>query len=962
MRTDGSFPARRIPLLSFALLACLAVTACEGDDGDDGPPGPPGPPGSPPLSNQLEQGDEPPGVSFQILDLNGGTGSNGKFLPGDTITVHFRARMDDGTDWDLSQLASGRVLVSGPTFNYQRVIAEQTDVLTRSVRKNDGSYTYTFANPIPDTYLAPLNDTPSFGVEDGELTGQPLLSGTYTVGLYGYWEFFIDGESERDVGNAVEDFLLGDGSGALASREVVKQDNCNQCHGELQAHGGQRQLVTLCLMCHTSGSEDRNVASAAGGTPGASIDFRIMIHKIHAGKHLPSVLGVTTNPDGSRKYDAPPEPYQLVGFNNSVIDFSHVGFPVWPNGLVALPRDSGYSSLGSTQQGQENTIRMGPANCLVCHGDPDEGGPLTAPTQGGVAFSQPSRNACGSCHTDVIWGQPYTANLQTMGPQANNANCTLCHGAQGQPLSVKDAHLHPLKNPLFNQGFNVEVTAIGAEGGTGAVQPGQKLEVTFSIKDDEGTTTAPGASDSLSLAISGPTGNYNVLHSSGFPIAKLSGSQPYTTTLPELIQLELVGTSTAALNSFQTARFPHWNVTGALTTVRVVTALGASTNLAVAATAPSNFIDVASAAGFARNDYIVLDPGNAAKEYMRIQWVDGNRLWFAAIGATSYPPGLRQSHSVNAVVQKVTLVSKTASLPTPDYMLDALTGTITELIEFGTGNDVLVDSTVDYVLPAAYPLTFNASPDLGDAWGKWTGKPLVDGTYSLALWGSRTLTLDLHGESNSYRATSSGPTADFLVGSAGTLEPYELISSADNCNACHQEVGFHGWGRKGFQTCVVCHGAAGAEDRPPYVAANAPDTTGALVDFRTMLHKVHMGADLANASTYLLNGFGSGAYPNNFTSHFYDEVEFPRLPGGVRNCAACHGDDNDAWKQPADNTHPTVQLQPYLRWGPVCSACHDGSEAQAHITVQTAPGGVESCGVCHSTGKEWHVEKMHKTY
>jgi hypothetical protein len=80
-------------------------------------------------------------------------------------------------------------------------------------------------------------------------------------------------------------------------------------------------------------------------------------------------------------------------------------------------------------------------------------------------------------------------------------------------------------------------------------------------------------------------------------------------------------------------------------------------------------------------------------------------------------------------------------------------------------------------MPATYPLALNASPGLGEESGEWTGKPLVDGTYSLGIWSARTLTLDLYGESNSYKSTSDSKNVDFLVGSATTEEPYALIAS-----------------------------------------------------------------------------------------------------------------------------------------------------------------------------------------
>ena len=115
-------------------------------------------------------------------------------------------------------------------------------------------------------------------------------------------------QSPRDVGNAAADFLLGDTADARCRARSSRSENCNQCHASLRAHGGTRQDVKLCVLCHTSGAEDRNGA-VAGGTPGVSVDFKVMIHKIHNGEHLPSVLGVATNADGTRDYDATPQPY-----------------------------------------------------------------------------------------------------------------------------------------------------------------------------------------------------------------------------------------------------------------------------------------------------------------------------------------------------------------------------------------------------------------------------------------------------------------------------------------------------------------------------------------------------------------------------------------------------------------------------------------------------------------------------
>src|SRR5262245_34625110 len=234
------------------LIAGSIVVGCKGDKGDQGPPGPPGPAG--PTDTQLSPDEDPPGVVLTIEQLSGATGNGGTFRAGDRISSRFTIKKSDGTPWDLTEMSTGRTLVSGPTFNYQRVIAEQQDVITAAVKLADGEYSYTFADAIPSTYLAPLNDSGTLGPEDGELTGQALLSGTYTVGLYAYWTYTVNGTSYKDVANVTQDFLYGSAS-TLEHREVVKRDNCNQCHTKLQAHGGQRQDVTICLLCHTSGSE-----------------------------------------------------------------------------------------------------------------------------------------------------------------------------------------------------------------------------------------------------------------------------------------------------------------------------------------------------------------------------------------------------------------------------------------------------------------------------------------------------------------------------------------------------------------------------------------------------------------------------------------------------------------------------------------------------------------------------------
>jgi len=190
--SSGSFRKNLLaaPLLFLPLLALAGCSGSDGSTGPAGPPGPPGPPGgSGSTSTQVEQGQDAPGIHVAIVSLGGASGANGAFQVGDSLSLTFSLTKTDGTSWDIGEMNYGRALVSGPSFNYQRVLPEASNVATTAVDNGDGTYTYTFAAPIPAAYAAPLNDTPTFGVDDGELTGQALLSGTYTVGLYFGWNF-----------------------------------------------------------------------------------------------------------------------------------------------------------------------------------------------------------------------------------------------------------------------------------------------------------------------------------------------------------------------------------------------------------------------------------------------------------------------------------------------------------------------------------------------------------------------------------------------------------------------------------------------------------------------------------------------------------------------------------------------------------------------------------------------------
>jgi hypothetical protein len=944
---------RRLLTLLPATFLLFSLPSCDGDNGLPGNDGAQGPPGES-TDTQLGRRDLLPGLNISVVSLSGGSfvGDPGHFKVGDKIKVTFTVKKDDGTDIPIENLDALRAIVAGPTSNYNALIERQNDVASAAVDNGDGTYTYTFPVRIPATYPAPLNDTTSFGALEDEWQGLPLVAGTYTIGLEGYRYYNIEDVRYRDAGNLTHDFLLGN-TATLVSREVSTNENCFQCHTEFRAHGGSRRDLTYCLLCHTSGAEDRNSAGAAGGSPGVSIDFSIMIHKIHNGEHLPSVNGVATNANGSRNYDATPQPYQVVGYSDSIHDYSHIAFPAWPSLSYPTARDFGYSSLTGPQQDQEDMIRTGVISCDMCHGDPDGDGPLPAPAQGDLAYTNPQQHTCQSCHDDVDWDLPYTSNGVTMPAQANNEFCAACHPETGA-WSVRDSHTHPLFDSAVNPGLNFTVTSVdeaGTNDGDGTFDPGEKVQVSFTIEDDAGNPVAATDLNSFSVVVAGPVENRNILLSGSVPRDGVGAGPNYVSNIPVSVDQEFLGVSAndAAIESF-TVDFP--SIWSGSATVWLLSGTSGGSALSAAGESGRNFVDAVAGGVFARDDVVVLDPGGAGEEYHEVAHVDGNRVFFQDV--------LDNDQLAGASIDFATLTELAEGV---DYTLDGPNGVVSEfaVASFPAGSSVLASYTGDWVVPAAFPAALNDSPDLDATWGEWSGLPMADGTYTVALWGYQTVTHVLSGETNTYRWAAEAASQDVLFGDAATLDDYTLIDSDASCLGCHQQLMFHGAGRRGYLACVLCHGTAGSEDRPQYVAGNAPATEGTPIEFRHMLHKIHMGGDLSAPEDFLVIGYGPGGYPDNWRPHTYEHVVFPTFVGGVKECNVCHGDSNSAWIEPADRSHPTSGA-PARSWRNACTSCHDAAYVEAHADVNTSMSGVESCAVCHDATGDYDVELMHRSY
>jgi OmcA/MtrC family decaheme c-type cytochrome len=276
-----------------------------------------------------------------------------------------------------------------------------------------GTYRYTFGQKLPQGYDR---------------------DATHTIGYYSQRDL-----SEFELSSPMDDGVVTfvpSGAEVEKIRQLSTDAACAKCHDFLQVHG-RRHSLDLCIMCHYDGVIDPDTEN--------SVDMPIMAHKIHAGASL--------------EYG-----YTIIGYQNSVHDYSNVGFP----------QDLRY--------------------CDTCH--------VAEAAQSEAWYLKPTRAACGACHDSVNFA---SGENHAGGSAISDNFCANCHFPEGEfefDASIKGAHTIPTESQVLT-GVVVDILDVTSGG------PGTSPTILFTVTDKAGLDIPLPELDRLRFQIAGPTTDYD---------------------------------------------------------------------------------------------------------------------------------------------------------------------------------------------------------------------------------------------------------------------------------------------------------------------------------------------------------------------------------------------------------------------------------------------------------------------
>jgi OmcA/MtrC family decaheme c-type cytochrome len=321
-------------------------------------------------------------------------------------------------------VSSISLLMAGPTSDY--VSAQATGATTSgtvsasvpgaTVADASDLITYTLPNALP----ANISGTWAIGLQASRSSATTIYDATAGVFRWPY-----TGESLREtIDNVVVYVDTADGTlhggNPVRRRMPVDVSRCEKCHIRLAQHGGGRNKVELCIMCHAPAASDWNnrtkdslknvdLAATADNLEERSIHFKVMMHRMHTGNHVGRAELERNVPltwaTGRRFYDD-------VGFPNKIKNcrLCHAGNSFYVENVPA---------------GAAPTVANETSTLMHLATAPHVPGELSVP---------PLKSACNACH-DTLLSAAHCNQYTTDGIES----CAPCH-AEGMSLSVSSVH------------------------------------------------------------------------------------------------------------------------------------------------------------------------------------------------------------------------------------------------------------------------------------------------------------------------------------------------------------------------------------------------------------------------------------------------------------------------------------------------------------------------------------------
>ena len=239
--------------------------------------------------------------------------------------------------------------------------------------------------------------------------------GTAAVTIDGHPAVDIDGVVNRIPVTNVVEYVGIDGATAVARREVVDIVNCDNCHKELSLHGNNRtDNPQVCVTCHNPNATDINRRNAPCtdtlGTDDTPIDFKFMVHAIHASGETGVPYNVCGYGNSAHTFDIH-SPGQIANCEGCHKQGTY--FPVDPNAVLGTTVDAGADPSTPID---DRVISPNTAVCSACHVSDlaaehmvQNGGDFNATKAADSTLISSGVETCELCH-----GEGRTADVEVM--------------------------------------------------------------------------------------------------------------------------------------------------------------------------------------------------------------------------------------------------------------------------------------------------------------------------------------------------------------------------------------------------------------------------------------------------------------------------------------------------------------------------------------------------------------------